>query len=427
MTTKRPVQRSSRDGNNVLTVDQATAIINEAKSFGITDAPMPEEDASKLEQANDLVADANRAFRANVKPEVVMTILGIAGETVVADAPQHPSEQVEPEPVAEFHNPVPEGITAPPELMTEEQIKFLVEMAEGVGVDFEGLNKMAVDTHGEAVVCCTFDEGVTLMEALKKMEETVPPFDEAPEDSGSEEIPAGGSAVGCPETERPVEKDSSLLPPKRRNRKRASDGTLQPADELAHYEATLVENLAWLAQEQAESDEVPEAETPAVVNFIDKRYADSALAEARIAKERLPIPDFGDVVPPQLPADFTLLSDVDIRRYHSIYHACFARASYLLACEEADETAAQRIHDYQYHIVLRKEMSNAGTDAKVTMAKATANLDGEVAEWKEVIGQHHALVKRLKMLVSIYDGSCTRLSREWSMRESDVKSAGGLR
>lgn len=135
--------------------------------------------------------------------------------------------------------------------------------------------------------------------------------------------------------------------------------------------------------------------------------------------ENLPIPLAIDGPSMPLPADFTKLSDEEVRRLHSTYHAYHSRAAYLLSQEEAQLSRAGTAHQAAYNRVLAGD----GDEAKVTVRKAQATADPEVAEWAEKMRQHNDKVRTLKMLRDYYETTCTRLSREFTMRSGERDSA----
>lgn len=178
-----------------------------------------------------------------------------------------------------------------------------------------------------------------------------------------------------------------------------------------------------------EEEPVVASESPALVVEKPKQRAKKAtepkpivdLVDELIAREQLPVPPDFDDPTVELPRDFTILSDIEIRRYHSTFHALQARASWVLACEENDLAIAQNIHD----MTLARAIRENGED-KVTVAKAEANGTPEVTEWRNKVISHTAVVKKLKALAAYYESTCKSLSREWTMRSGERDTAGSL-
>lgn len=140
-----------------------------------------------------------------------------------------------------------------------------------------------------------------------------------------------------------------------------------------------------------------------------------------LVREKLLVPVDPDWELKPVPGDFTTLSDVEVRRLHSEYHGYFSRAAWLLVQEENDLNAA----DHMYNIAFSRAIKEIGGE-KITAAKSEALFDAEVVSWKEKMLEHSANAKKLKALVGIYDSTCNRLSREWTMRSEERGSSGGL-
>lgn len=140
-----------------------------------------------------------------------------------------------------------------------------------------------------------------------------------------------------------------------------------------------------------------------------------------LTKERLPIPSEVNWEITQIPPDLTILSDTEIRRMHGEYHAYFARAAWVLVQEENDLHSAEHMHN----IALARAIKEIGGD-KITAAKNEAAADAEVVGWKERVLEHGANVRKFKALVSIYESTCNRLSREWTMRSEERGTSGNL-
>lgn len=145
--------------------------------------------------------------------------------------------------------------------------------------------------------------------------------------------------------------------------------------------------------------------------------------DQRIQAKGLPIPGEVQGQPVQLPADFTTISDEEVRRFHSVYHQYLSATTWMLAGEENDLDASSRMADARMDGLLLA--LKADSKSAVTMLKAEASSDPVLAQWKERVAKHTATVRKLKVLRDYYEASCTRLSREWSMRSGELGSAGG--
>ena len=74
--------------NGGMTVDTAVAIINEARTSGVTKAAMPEDDAEKIEFAGRIYKMARQAYASGSTRRDVATIVSLAG-----DEPPEPQER----------------------------------------------------------------------------------------------------------------------------------------------------------------------------------------------------------------------------------------------------------------------------------------------------------------------------------------------
>lgn len=137
-----------------------------------------------------------------------------------------------------------------------------------------------------------------------------------------------------------------------------------------------------------------------------------------VVPENLPVPLAinGPSVP--LPVDFTVLSDEEVRRLHSTYHAYQSRAAYLLAQESAQLSRAEDLYQSTYNSLVGSQEGD-----KVTVRRAQASSDPAVMEWADRKRTHEDKVRTLKMLRDYYESTCVRLSREFTMRSGERESA----
>jgi hypothetical protein len=165
------------------------------------------------------------------------------------------------------------------------------------------------------------------------------------------------------------------------------------------------------------------AEPKTIVGGFGGAIEAKELAIAKIKKDRLPIPPELDGEPPHLPRDISAVGDLELRRLHSEFNACLARANWLVAVEEADELAARQIADY--HLARAVKRAGSEPDPVTNKAKTVAVLEAEAAsddsvrEWRQRQNTHHIEAKLLKALRDTYQSNCERISREWTMRTEE--------
>ena len=177
------------------------------------------------------------------------------------------------------------------------------------------------------------------------------------------------------------------------------------------YKPELVIEESKPSKKPARAAKTP-AEEPAVPSLQIDKF---------LQREGLPLPSQIDWDVMEIPADLTSLSEVEVRRLHGQYHAYYSRALWILAQEENDLNAAEHLYDMAFAKAIRA----IGGD-KITAAKTEASAEPDVVVWKEKVMQHASAVKKLKALCNIYEASCNRLSREWTMRSDERGTSGNL-
>jgi hypothetical protein len=139
-------------------------------------------------------------------------------------------------------------------------------------------------------------------------------------------------------------------------------------------------------------------------------------ALSAVENEGLPVPSSVQS-PPDLPEDFTVLGDVEVRKYQSQFNACQARAHYLLAVAEGHSNDAKIAADAATRAYIQATEFPAKTT--VTQMEAAANADPKVSEARAVQHEYAELARQYKALRDIYQATCERLSREQTGRQSE--------
>lgn len=143
-------------------------------------------------------------------------------------------------------------------------------------------------------------------------------------------------------------------------------------------------------------------------------------AQAFISNEGLPIPPQVGT-PPELPADFTTLSDVEVRKLSSQFNAVQARAHYLLSISEGHANDAKIAADG-----LAGRWIEAQTwPAKVTLSEQNSKASNvaEIAQARHTQHEYAEQARQLKALRDIYKETCDRLSREQTGRADEKSTA----
>ncbi len=140
--------------------------------------------------------------------------------------------------------------------------------------------------------------------------------------------------------------------------------------------------------------------------------------------DNLPIPEEIEGEPPRLPLDLTELGEKRLIYLHGAFAACSARVTYLYSLEEAGEAAARKLADNHYHVFLeqvQKKDPDTGKPKTLDILRAEAEIafPDTVGKWRGLERTHSIKAGRYKRLRDIYDNNCERLSRQWTMRESE--------
>lgn len=280
-----------------MNVTVAEAIINEVKSGGYEDKPMPEDDVGKLELANFWVGEAEKAVKAGLNNSIVTTVINLA-----KDGSGPGAQEVE-------------GPSAP----------------------------------------------------AAEPEET-PPVEEAEEPSQADPDPAPEAAPP------PVEEEVQEETPE-------AATELQPA---------------------------PEVTAPPETSSL-------------VQRENLPVPPEMAGDPPDMPADLTKESDLEIRRLHGVFNAYLSRLDWLVSQESMALHQAKIVFQRNYDVV-RAVIPKVDAENKRRLSEdidAEARQHESVIGWAERVDSHESALIELKGLQGIYTRWISVLSREWSMRTDE--------
>lgn len=117
---------------------------------------------------------------------------------------------------------------------------------------------------------------------------------------------------------------------------------------------------------------------------------------------------------PELPRDFSQVSDIELRSLHAVRHGLLTRVTFDLGLEQSDYESAQVIAERKY-----REATASSTAKTISDKRAAANVDGEVIEWRDKVSAHHGKVIVLRSLKEILEREISGLSREYTMRTGE--------
>lgn len=157
-------------------------------------------------------------------------------------------------------------------------------------------------------------------------------------------------------------------------------------------------------------------------------HEERALALAEVEKARLPIP--GDIEePPEFPEDIAGLDDGTLWTLHSKFNACLASATWKLGMVLVDERAFKHIADSKAREVrasLDHTNPATGKPKGRELLEKEAEDSEEVQVWRDKQYQAELRAIPLRRLVDIYSSQVEVLSRQWTFREREAQSSGGL-
>jgi len=137
---------------------------------------------------------------------------------------------------------------------------------------------------------------------------------------------------------------------------------------------------------------------------------------------KLPIPKEPDFDYKHLPADFTELTDHEIRKYSSHNQHFLNRARYLLSQVINHQANALHLRDDAYrkaYVKYNNELEAAGERTTKDLINSYATQEDEFKKYDADAQQAQADIISLKALVEVYSGNVERLSREWTMRQNE--------
>jgi hypothetical protein len=152
------------------------------------------------------------------------------------------------------------------------------------------------------------------------------------------------------------------------------------------------------------------------------RYDDLVeTVESRYEPAGMPIPrDLED--PPSIDAEgFADVDDATARMLHSRYNALAARAKYLHDVEDAKARECDLVRTHHMRRAMAVARRQLGKDATVTEVKIVAEEDALVDEWASYARQHADEARAFKTFHDIYTKHVEVLSRDWTMREKQVR------
>ncbi len=126
--------------------------------------------------------------------------------------------------------------------------------------------------------------------------------------------------------------------------------------------------------------------------------------------------------PPEIKAEeFAEIDDLLAKSLHAKFNALAAYAKYRHDVEDAISRECDLVRLYHMRRAMAKARVEFGKDATVTEVKIVAEADPLVAEWAAYAREHAEEARAIKTFHDIYAQHVVVLSRDWSMREAQVR------
>ena len=423
-----------KDRRKIVRADQARALIAQAKQDQTYEGPVPEDDAKAVEEANALVELATDAWNDMVRGSEVETILRMAAqfESENGDAPVE--AEPEPEKVSARKDPDPDLPVqdARPDLVQTAAAAFRtddldelrkVEPWEGyadekVGDIVNGVNA-AIETY-ELEELYELLRNIWAYESSHRNRKTVL---DAVQDVHTQIVEA-----------QRAEGETPYAPPNQVDR--PAEAVEAPAQEPESEPEPAEDEDAGdgeTAEDQPEPDAEPEPEPEAPAQEVPAGEPDDvyqrlvADAEEEIRQQRMHIPEPPADAAPEIPWDWTKLSDAELQRLHSTFHGFayyvdyrYSRESRIaLACKQAADEMAREL------LVAAAKYDEKGKEIRVTFLEAEIEADENVKLWRYRQRRHEAFASALRSEREGYFKLLEGLSRHESMRTDEWQRSGG--
>jgi hypothetical protein len=410
-----------------LNAAQARAILTQAKKDASYEAPIPEDDAKAISEANDLVEMAQTAWDQYVRGPEVEAILRLAAADfsdgngasapTAEETPSEPEEPPKPEPTPESVAPEPAAapesgedtspdlskvepwdgyenekvgdinaaINAAPNEMTPDELRELManiwawEMAHKRRVRIIGtLNALAERLDKEA-------EGATPEAQDKEVVKETPP----------DELDGQPPAEPGPQPEAPA----------------------PPAEEPVEEKP-----------EVPEPEKAVETEQPSRAETDDEDYSNLVrTVQDEIRRERLHTPEPPQEEVPDLPWDWTKITGDQLQRFYGIYSALAYYKGYTLAFEERMASHCRAAADELHRDLLNAsdKYDDHGKEKKVSHLEAEIEADSNVMRWRKRQRKHEIFATQARQERDSYNKLVESLSRLETMRHNEWERSGG--
>jgi hypothetical protein len=396
--------------------EKARAILAQAKADETYEGPIPEDDSKAISEANNLVEQAQTAWDQFARGPEVESILRIAKEDFGGDATPEAIEESE-APADEVSDVVPDA----PAPMTEEEMQttepwdnYSIERVSDV---ISGINA-AVDSFSEQDLTdlmghiWIYEEAnkrrATVLTHLQDIANRLENGSDLPDDPED----AQPDAPGTPEPEVEPEPEPTPEPNPEPAPAPAADPEPEPEPEPAR-----------------EPEEVPTPEPEAREPEQERsEYSDLvSRVNDELSRERMHTPEPPSEEVPDLPWDWTKMSDAELHRFYGIYSNICYYKSYLLERDERMTAHCRQAADEIHNALLVRldKYDDNGKQKTMTLLEAEIENHDLVKSWRHRQRKHEMYAsghrRERDSLIKLVEA----LSRAESMRQQEWERSGG--
>lgn len=357
--------------------EKAKAIINQAKIAEIYEGPIPDDEQKAVSEAIKLVELAQDAWNQSVRGPEVESILRIANDEFGGGEESEPEAAIDPE----------------PEEVEEEELEELEEEGEivedgGSPMPWEGYNKeLAIDI----VKSITARSKELSGDELRDFLQSVWKYE---------------SAVDARQTVlNHIDKLGSKITEVSKDEDQQSELQVPESDEV------VIE-----AENPAPALEREEAPYAAVIERVD----------SELAADRHHAPEPPADVAPELPWDWTKLSDTEVQSLYSFYSLLAYHKNFLVTREDRIALECKRAADELANALISAidKYDDKGKEKKVTLIEAEVEADPNVSNWRRAQKKHEAYCSQARRERDSLYKIVEALSRFETMRQQEWQRSG---
>lgn len=405
-----------------MNAEKARAILAQAKADDVYEGPIHEDDERAIYEAQALVEQAQIAWDQYTRGPEVEAILRLANENFDGSAANSEPDTPQPE---EAPSPQPE--TAPEPTVNgqeddpDKEVDFtsvepwLNYSRERVADIIAGVNA-AVKAYNERDLTdllahvWAYEEAhknrLTIITHLEDVAKRLQEGRELPDDPQDSQPDAPGfeqQAASEPEQE-PEPVESAPAPE-------------EEPEEAAPAPQPEPEKAAEIRQPPAAPDPTESGDYAELVQQVVEE----------LRAERLHIPEPPQEQVPDLPWDWTRMSDKDLQRFYGFYASLAYYKSYLLEKDERMVAHCRRAADEIHNVLLVKadKYDDHGKQKTMTLLEAEIENDERVKVWRQRQRKHDAYAASHRRERDSLLRLCEQLSRLETMRHQEFERAGG--